>query len=163
MIPLVWVLGITAVVTLLPVALLLYGHSLAQIIGEAIGWYLQKKTAPKRAIILKKVAEDEAELSKQTVRENKAKEGDEEWERVESYSTGSAVNGDVAEKDWEGIVGFLHPFCNAGGGGERVLWAAVRATQQRWPKATCVVYTGDHDVTKEKMLERVEVRLPCAV
>ena len=46
---------------------------------------------------------------------------------------------------------------NAGGGGERVLWAAIRATQNRWPNAKCVVYTGDHEVNKEAILNRVEV------
>jgi len=46
---------------------------------------------------------------------------------------------------------------NAGGGGERVLWAAIRATQRRWPRAKCIVYTGDHDVNKEAILSRVEV------
>ena len=48
---------------------------------------------------------------------------------------------------------------NAGGGGERVLWAAIRAIQKRWPKAVCVVYTGDHEVTKANILERVKVIL----
>ena len=47
---------------------------------------------------------------------------------------------------------------NAGGGGERVLWEAVRATQKRWPKAICAIYTGDHEVNKATMLERVENR-----
>lgn len=47
---------------------------------------------------------------------------------------------------------------NAGGGGERVLWAAIRATQQRWPKAKCVVYTGDRGITKDAILARVAVR-----
>jgi alpha-1,2-mannosyltransferase len=47
---------------------------------------------------------------------------------------------------------------NAGGGGERVLWAAIRATQRRWPEAVCVVYTGDHDVDKAAILKRVEDR-----
>lgn len=28
-------------------------------------------------------------------------------------------------------VGFFHPYCNAGGGGERVLWIAIRAIQKR--------------------------------
>lgn len=28
-------------------------------------------------------------------------------------------------------VGFFHPYCNAGGGGERVLWRAVEAYQER--------------------------------
>lgn len=47
---------------------------------------------------------------------------------------------------------------NAGGGGERVLWAAIRATQKRWPKAVCVIYTGDHDVDKAAILKRVKDR-----
>lgn len=47
---------------------------------------------------------------------------------------------------------------NAGGGGERVLWAAIRATQNRWPEAVCIVYTGDHDVGKEAILKRVKDR-----
>lgn len=50
------------------------------------------------------------------------------------------------------------PCSNAGGGGERVLWAAIRATQNRWPDAKCVVYTGDHDVNKEQILARVKAR-----
>ena len=29
------------------------------------------------------------------------------------------------------VVGFFHPYCNAGGGGERVLWSAIRALQNR--------------------------------
>jgi alpha-1,2-mannosyltransferase len=45
---------------------------------------------------------------------------------------------------------------NAGGGGERVLWAAVRATQKRWPNAKVVVYTGDHD-KKAEIIARVKV------
>ncbi|MBE3041879.1 hypothetical protein IMZ48_04715 [Candidatus Bathyarchaeota archaeon] len=47
---------------------------------------------------------------------------------------------------------------NAGGGGERVLWAAVRATQLRYPNALCAIYTGDHDMTRGAMLARVKVR-----
>lgn len=38
-----------------------------------------------------------------------------------------------------------------------MLWEALKATQQRWPKAICVVYTGDHEVNKAALLERVEV------
>lgn len=39
-----------------------------------------------------------------------------------------------------------------------MLWEAVRATQKRWPKAICAIYTGDHEVNKATMLERVENR-----
>ena len=38
-----------------------------------------------------------------------------------------------------------------------MLWAAIRATQKRWPKAKCIVYTGDHDVSKDMILARVQV------
>lgn len=30
------------------------------------------------------------------------------------------------------IVGFFHPYCNAGGGGERVLWCAIKTLQDRY-------------------------------
>lgn len=29
-------------------------------------------------------------------------------------------------------VGFFHPYCNAGGGGERVLWCAIRSILKRF-------------------------------
>lgn len=28
-------------------------------------------------------------------------------------------------------IGFFHPYCNAGGGGERVLWMAIKALYQK--------------------------------
>jgi ALG11 mannosyltransferase N-terminus len=40
-----------------------------------------------------------------------------------------------------------------------VLWAAIRATQDRWPLAVCVVYTGDHDAEKDAIIKRVRVSL----
>ncbi|XP_024875983.1 GDP-Man:Man(3)GlcNAc(2)-PP-Dol alpha-1,2-mannosyltransferase-like [Temnothorax curvispinosus] len=30
------------------------------------------------------------------------------------------------------VLGIFHPYCNAGGGGERVLWAAVQAIQNKY-------------------------------
>ncbi|KAF2759606.1 UDP-Glycosyltransferase/glycogen phosphorylase [Pseudovirgaria hyperparasitica] len=82
----------------------------------------------------------------------------EEWEKAETHDSGRPKHDVKTDKDWEGIIGFFHPFCNAGGGGERVLWAAILATQKRWPGAICVVYTGDHDVDKISMLQRVKER-----
>eukprot|EP00249_Psilotum_nudum_P007214 c20401_g1_i2 orf=387-842(-) len=60
-------------------------------------------------------------------------------------------------------VGFFHPYTNDGGGGERVLWCAVRAVQEELPDISCVIYTGD-DATPESLaaraLDRFGVRLP---
>jgi len=55
------------------------------------------------------------------------------------------------------IVGFFHPYANAGGGGERVLWTAIETIQEEWPRHICVVYTGDQDST-ESILEKVGKR-----
>lgn len=55
------------------------------------------------------------------------------------------------------IVGFFHPYCNAGGGGERVLWAAIHANQLRSPHILNIVYTGDH-ATKSTILSNVQTR-----
>ncbi|KAG2337923.1 mannosyltransferase [Suillus weaverae] len=56
------------------------------------------------------------------------------------------------------FIGFFHPYCNAGGGGERVLWTAVAATQRAHPNCISLVYTGDVDVTKEQIITQVEAR-----
>lgn len=115
---------------ILPLLLRIFSNT----VGVVAGFYLLKKTEGRRALIHQLTAT----LQK------------------ESEANGTSKPLSSSSEDWDGIIGFFHPFCNAGGGGERVLWAAIRATQERWPKARIVVYTGDHDVTKEKILERVK-------
>ncbi|KAG0049999.1 asparagine-linked glycosylation protein [Gryganskiella cystojenkinii] len=57
------------------------------------------------------------------------------------------------------IAGFFHPYCNAGGGGERVLWTAIRDVQENYPGVISIVYTGDTDVNKQQILEKVQSSL----
>nr|XP_023027193.1 GDP-Man:Man(3)GlcNAc(2)-PP-Dol alpha-1,2-mannosyltransferase [Leptinotarsa decemlineata] len=56
-------------------------------------------------------------------------------------------------------VGIFHPYCNAGGGGEKVLWVALQALQKKYPKAEFYIYTGDVEVTSIEILEKVRKRL----
>ncbi|CAL7952447.1 unnamed protein product [Xylocopa violacea] len=56
----------------------------------------------------------------------------------------------------ETVVGFFHPYCNAGAGGERVLWAAVSAIQTRYPNVHIVIYTGDLDAHPDQILNKAE-------
>ncbi|KAL6623509.1 hypothetical protein ACP70R_033388 [Stipagrostis hirtigluma subsp. patula] len=60
-------------------------------------------------------------------------------------------------------AGFFHPYTNDGGGGERVLWCAVRAVQELRPGLPCAVFTGDADASPEALaaraLDRFGVRL----
>ncbi len=39
-----------------------------------------------------------------------------------------------------------------------MLWAAIAATQRRWPHATCAVYTGDHDIERGVVVATVRNR-----
>lgn len=56
------------------------------------------------------------------------------------------------------VVGFFHPYCNAGGGGERVLWCGIRSLQRRYEFVQCVVYTGDTEASPEQILARAKDR-----
>ncbi|KAI1269839.1 glycosyltransferase family 4 protein [Xylariaceae sp. FL1019] len=128
---------------------------LIKVLGSCAGWYLRKKTEGRRALVVRTT--EESERAYQTKKSAaQTTQSDDEWENVDGAVAGSSGNGEKGNRDWDGIVGFFHPFCNAGGGGERVLWAAIRATQRRWPNAKIVVYTGDHDVNKDDMLSRVK-------
>lgn len=138
------------------IAVLYLGKWLFAFAGRTAGGHLIRKTkARRKAILVKAKGEEEDHHEQERVAVTPE---DPDWVEVESHPGGSATNGGQASEDWEGIVGFLHPFCNAGGGGERVLWAAIKATQKRWPNAVCAVYTGDHDATKSTILERVNNR-----
>ncbi|KAG7088173.1 hypothetical protein E1B28_012192 [Marasmius oreades] len=61
------------------------------------------------------------------------------------------------------LVGFFHPYCNAGGGGERVLWTAIALFQRNEPDVVPVVYSGDIDATKEEILAKVKARFDIAL
>ncbi|CAK9025436.1 unnamed protein product [Durusdinium trenchii] len=69
--------------------------------------------------------------------------------RASYASSQSSIGKELAGKE---TIAFFHPYAHAGGGGERVLWCSIRAVQQRYPTVTCVVYTGDTDVTPSEFL-----------
>jgi alpha-1,2-mannosyltransferase len=59
------------------------------------------------------------------------------------------------------IIGFFHPYCNSGGGGERVLWCALRALEpihQNITPLSVVIYTGDVNVTAKDFFARARDR-----
>lgn len=56
-------------------------------------------------------------------------------------------------------VGIFHPYANAGGGGEKVLWVALKAMQQKYPRATYYIYTGDIEFSSVEILRKVKYTL----
>lgn len=56
------------------------------------------------------------------------------------------------------IIGFFHPYCDAGGGGERVLWCGIRAIQKKYPAEKIIIFTGDVDSAPDQILNRARQR-----
>ncbi|KAL2808718.1 hypothetical protein BJX63DRAFT_20744 [Aspergillus granulosus] len=164
---------VISVIALLAAFVLLpqFPLGLLRLVLRGVGWVIRKRTQARREAILARVRADEEELRSKQLKAastRTASADDEDWERVDTSNgsnsgESSGIGGNQPSQqsrndEWSGIICFFHPFCNAGGGGERVLWEAVRATQKRWPKAVCAIYTGDVDATKTAMLERVQNR-----
>ncbi|KAK9161087.1 hypothetical protein Syun_007428 [Stephania yunnanensis] len=60
-------------------------------------------------------------------------------------------------------VGFFHPYTNDGGGGERVLWCAVKAIQEEYLNLDCLIYTGDSDASPQTLVARAIDRFGVAL
>jgi alpha-1,2-mannosyltransferase len=98
---------LVSVICTLPLLIILLGPRIIASASRTVGWYLRRKTAGRRAQIFEHIEGEEKELAEdQSVR----RDSDEEWENVESYAAGTAKNAEKADKEWDGIVGFFHPF-----------------------------------------------------
>ncbi|QIW97395.1 hypothetical protein AMS68_002913 [Peltaster fructicola] len=136
-----------------------------RLVGHSIGAQIRSRTQKRRELFFARAAnEAKSQPSndiKSTDKSSSSASVDDDWEKVNATGSEASLT-EQSEKttpsDYAGIIGFFHPFCNAGGGGERVLFAAVLATQQKYPKALCVVYTGDNDATKESIISNVHTR-----
>lgn len=101
-----WTILVALILGATPLIVLLGGPKLVGYVGRTVGFYLRQKTAGRKAQVLEKVQKDQIEY-----RDNREKRRDiDDWEDVESYATGPSKNGQKADKEWDGIVGFFHPF-----------------------------------------------------
>jgi alpha-1,2-mannosyltransferase len=101
--------------------------SLLSYIGRTWGWFLRSKCAERRELIFAKVRGEELEYQSKESKTQKSE--DEDWERVESYATGTSRNGEKAEEEWEGVIGFFHPFWYAC---LLIITPNLMPYQQRW-------------------------------
>eukprot|EP00887_Chlorella_sp_A99_P006278 scaffold3.g6278.t1 len=63
----------------------------------------------------------------------------------------------VLPKPRKGVVAFFHPFSDGGGGGERVLWAAIQALQHERPDLALAIYCGEGS-TPQQLCAHVAAR-----
>jgi alpha-1,2-mannosyltransferase len=100
------------ILCLTPLATLILFPLLWRAVGAFLGWYLRKKTDGRRCHILELVEADEKKYLEEKRRSSSSESSGEdgEWEKLDAYTTGTAENGGKGDDDWDGIVGFFHPF-----------------------------------------------------
>jgi len=62
------------------------------------------------------------------------------------------------KSDDQKVIAFFHPYCDAGGGGERVLWCGIRAIQRRFPAEKIVIFTGDINSAPDQIIAKAQQR-----
>ncbi|SMR60870.1 unnamed protein product [Zymoseptoria tritici ST99CH_1E4] len=133
-----------------------------RLLGRTIGNSIRSKTLHRREILLTRAVAEETDQKSTTTKPTASSASlDSDWEKVSSNGTQTPKSSPTttsSDSSYSGVIAFFHPFCNAGGGGERVLFAAILATQQRSPNALCVVYTGDHDASRDQILANARNR-----
>jgi alpha-1,2-mannosyltransferase len=76
--------------------------------GRACGWYLIEKSSKRRKALLAQAKLEEDEENIRIRPSTKSDNGD--WEKVDDHISRIGINRGQAEDEWEGIVGFFHPF-----------------------------------------------------
>lgn len=87
-----------------------------RLIVRLVGRRLRQTTEARRNIIYDRVraeqasflnSQDEGTKSASAISEEEDEEG---WEAIETQGVRTARNGDVPDKEWDGVFGFFHPF-----------------------------------------------------
>lgn len=85
--------------------------SLLRLVLRGVGWLVQKRTRSRREYIISRVRADEEEHAARTKSASATNSGDEEdWEKVDTSSSSSGTAGINRNEEWNGIIGFFHPF-----------------------------------------------------
>jgi len=81
-------------------------------ICRAIGSTIHSRTDARRTLLLERARRDEHELAAKGIGQTTS-QSDGDWEKIESASIPSSGNGEKAGREWEGVIGFFHPFWSA--------------------------------------------------
>lgn len=100
---------LTLILGFTPLTVILGGPKLIRYLGQLVGNYVRRKTAGRRTQITELV---EVERKAFLEAHKGARRDSDEWENVEAYAAGTAKNGEggKGDEEWNGIVGFFHPF-----------------------------------------------------
>jgi alpha-1,2-mannosyltransferase len=74
---------------------------------ELVGHHLRRSCRTRRELLLARVAD---ETKKHEAQQRNKHTEDDDWEDVDTAAFVKSGNGSKADSDWDGIVGFFHPF-----------------------------------------------------
>ena len=79
---------------------------------RCLGWSLKNKTNARRELILSQVRIEEEHYQKthRSAASSSVGPDDDDWEKVDGTVPSIAGNGKPLGEDWEGVIGFFHPF-----------------------------------------------------
>ncbi|CUM62596.1 uncharacterized protein PRCAT00000148001 [Priceomyces carsonii] len=89
---------------------------------------------------------------------NKLKIHDEDKENKQAFQEEMKIR-DGSDPRRKILFGFFHPYANNGGGGEKVLWQAVKATLLSDDRNIAVIYTTNLDAQPLDILNKAEEKL----
>lgn len=87
--------------------------SVLRLVLRGVGWLVQRRTKSRKEFIVSRVrADDEDFLSKRARSSPRTQAADEDWEKVDTSSSSTAGNANKGpgDDDWDGVIGFFHPF-----------------------------------------------------
>ena len=98
-------------IALIPMLVLFGIPALWQALGSLLGTYLRRKTDGRRAHLLDVMADDEKNYTEDSEEDDKGEKGKKDiWKKIEASILEKLPQGDKADREWSGIVGFFHPF-----------------------------------------------------
>ena len=98
-----------------PLVTVLLGPKLVFWLGAWAGSYLRTKTAGRKSQILELTENNQKDWEEEQ-KDKKGRRDSDDWEKVDQHAAGTAKNGEKGEAEWDGIVGFFHPFWYASSG-----------------------------------------------
>lgn len=105
---------ITATVVLLPQLV----GSLVGLVFRGVGWLIRRRTRSRRDYVIARARSEEEEArasrAKDSTSSSAKSQEDEDWEKVDSTggvkTTSSSESSGGEDAEWDGIIGFFHPF-----------------------------------------------------
>lgn len=79
-----------------------------------VGWLVQRRTRSRRDVITSQVRTEEKEFISECAKSPTQTETvDEDWEKVDNSTSSLGTTGSNKtreDEDWDGVIGFFHPF-----------------------------------------------------